>query len=177
MIRKFLLCFLLCYAWLSTAQIDANSIMAIPVLTNTEMNSVVTPNQGSLIYNSTDNKLYKYTGTEWLPIGLGSFISEDLKLIRGNVNANGTIAQGTGFTVTKLTSSRYQIDFSNPFTGVPSITFGIGDTAAFAGNTYEDNIINVISISNSRVIVVTMDNSGENTREDSWFSFIAVGPR
>ncbi len=175
MIRKFLLCFLLCYASLSTAQIDANSIMAIPVLSNTEMNSVVSPNQGSLIYNSTDNKLYKYTGNEWLPIGLGSFISEDLKLIRGNVNANGTIAQGTGFTVTKLTSSRYQIDFTDSFTGVPSITFTPGDLNAL--NNYEDNVVNIIFLSNSRVVVVTHDNEGENVREDSWFSFIAVGPR
>ncbi|SEC00189.1 hypothetical protein SAMN04489761_2218 [Tenacibaculum sp. MAR_2009_124] len=175
MIRKFLLCFFLCYTWLSIAQIEANSIMAIPVLSNTEMNSVVTPNQGSFIYNSTDNKLYKYTGTEWLPIGLGSFINEDLKLIRGNVNANGTIAQGTGFTVTKLTSSRYQIDFSNPFTGVPSVTFTPGDLNAL--NNYEDNVVNIIFLSNSRVVVVTHDNEGENVREDSWFSFIAVGPR
>lgn len=70
------------------------------------MNSITTPNQGSLIYNISDERIHKYTGSEWLPIGLGSFLSEDLKLIRGNVNANATIAQGTWFTVTKLADSR-----------------------------------------------------------------------
>ena len=173
--RKFFVFFLMCYASYVTSQIDANSVFVLPALSNAEMQSITTVSQGGLVYNSTDGRLYKYTGSQWIPIGLGASLDEDLKFIRGNVNENGTIAQGTGFTVKKLTNSRYQIDFLLPFKAVPSITFTAGELTAL--NSYEDNVVNIISLSNSRATVIIHDNEGENNVEDFWFSFIAVGPR
>ncbi len=173
--KKLLLFFALISYQILSAQIDATSVMVLPVLTNTEMNSAVTPNQGSIIYNSTDNLIYKHDGTNWLALQSVVSTVEQLKIIRGNVNANGTIAQGSGFTVTALANARYQIDFTVPFSTIPSVTFTTGDLTAL--NNYEDNIANIIFISNSRVVIVTLDAPNENGRETSWFSFIAVGPR
>ncbi|WP_103068737.1 hypothetical protein [Aquimarina sediminis] len=175
--KKLLLFFMVISYQMLSAQIDATSVMVLPVLTNAEMNSVITPNQGSIIYNSTDDLIYKHDGTNWLPLQSVISTVEELKIIRGNVNANGTIAQGSGFTVTALTNARYQIDFTVPFSTIPSVTFTTGEPTALAGNTYEDNTANIIFISNSRVVIVTMDAPNENGRETSWFSFIAVGPR
>lgn len=157
-----------------TAQIDRDAVLGLPTATTAEMLSIVSPYTGSVLYNTTDDLIYRYTGTEWRATEVAISSAEQLRFVRGNVNANGTIAQGAGFTVTKLTSSRYQIDFTTSFGGLPSVTFTTGDLAAL--NSYEDNFANIIFLSNSRVVIVTADNTGENAREDSWFSFIAVGP-
>ncbi len=78
--RKFFVFFLMCYTSYVTSQIDANSVFVLPALSNVEMNSITTISQGGLVYNSTDKRLYKYTGSEWVPIGLGTSLGEDLKL-------------------------------------------------------------------------------------------------
>ncbi|MEE2802711.1 MAG: hypothetical protein VX550_11065 [Bacteroidota bacterium] len=49
----------------SQAQIDPNSIMGIPTLTTTEINSISNPNEGSIVYNTTDQSLYLRNATSW----------------------------------------------------------------------------------------------------------------
>ncbi|PQJ21298.1 hypothetical protein [Nonlabens tegetincola] len=49
----------------SQAQIDPNSIMGIPTLTTTEINSISNPNEGSIVYNTTDQSLYLRNATTW----------------------------------------------------------------------------------------------------------------
>ncbi len=57
------------------AQIDANSVKGIPIVTNdTEMNSVTGANEGSMVYNIAHKTIYIFDGTNWVPVNQG-FIS------------------------------------------------------------------------------------------------------
>ncbi|SEB72877.1 hypothetical protein SAMN04489761_1586 [Tenacibaculum sp. MAR_2009_124] len=46
-------------------QIDANSLMGLPTATNTEMTSLTGVNIGSILFNTTDEKVYRYTSAGW----------------------------------------------------------------------------------------------------------------
>ncbi len=45
--------------------VDADEIMQIHKVTTIEMNNINTPQAGSLVYNTTENTLFFYTGTVW----------------------------------------------------------------------------------------------------------------
>lgn len=47
------------------AQIDANSVTGTPTATTAEMNAIVGPNIGSVLYNTDDDAIYRYTSTGW----------------------------------------------------------------------------------------------------------------
>jgi len=46
-------------------QIDANSVMGLPTATNVEMLAIVGPAIGAVLYNTTDDSIYRYTTTGW----------------------------------------------------------------------------------------------------------------
>lgn len=48
-----------------SAQIDANSVIGIPTATTAEMNAIVGPSIGSVLYNTDDDAVYRYTSTGW----------------------------------------------------------------------------------------------------------------
>ncbi len=51
-----------------SAQIDADAIFTLPTVgTSVEMNSIVNPNTGSLVFNNEDRTIYYFDGTTWLP--------------------------------------------------------------------------------------------------------------
>lgn len=50
-----------------------------------------------------------------------SFTDIEAREVRGRINANGTVGQGSGFTVTKLGTGYYQVDFTTPFATVPIV--------------------------------------------------------
>lgn len=90
---------------------------------------------------------------------------ETLRVIRGSVSFNGTIGAGTGFAVTPLVNGTYQINFSTPFLGDPTITL----------NTTDFRIVRVGLVSPSSFRVDMVDLNGLTV--GSGFHFIAVGPR
>jgi hypothetical protein len=45
--------------------ITADELLEIHKVTTTEMNNINTPQAGSLVYNTTENTLFFYTGTVW----------------------------------------------------------------------------------------------------------------
>ena len=49
-----------------SAQIDANSVMGMPMATTAEMLAIVGPNIGSMLFNTDDEEVYRYTSTGWL---------------------------------------------------------------------------------------------------------------
>lgn len=48
-----------------TAQIDANSVMGMPTATTAEMTAIAGPAIGSVLYNTDDDSIYRYTSTGW----------------------------------------------------------------------------------------------------------------
>lgn len=65
-VRSSLCFFLFFYISVCYSQIDGDAVFSLPKLTNTEMLGVVSPNLGSMVYNTTDDGIYKYDGTAWI---------------------------------------------------------------------------------------------------------------
>ncbi|SEB37108.1 Microcystin-dependent protein [Tenacibaculum sp. MAR_2009_124] len=62
------------------AQIDANSVKGIPVVSNdTEMNSITGASEGSILYNITHENIYLFNGTNWIPVNRESISLGEVK--------------------------------------------------------------------------------------------------
>ena len=48
-----------------SAQLNANSVLTLRKVTTIEMNAIVTPNTGSMIFNTDDEGVYKFDGSNW----------------------------------------------------------------------------------------------------------------
>ena len=49
-----------------SAQIDANSLMGMPTATTAQMTAIVGPNIGSVLFNTDDEAIYRYTTSGWV---------------------------------------------------------------------------------------------------------------
>ena len=94
---------------------------------------------------------------------------ESLKIIRGIVNANGSIAEGTGFTVSGTTTP-YTITFTTAFSDVPSVVATVDSTAAGS----EDTFATVEAAAAGSVDILIYDISAGADADK--FHFIAIGP-
>ena len=102
------------------------------------------------------------------PVPVGE---ENLRIIRGSVNADGTIALGTGFSVASATPgfAAWQVNFSTPFSATP--------TVLVSDYNSQDGFHAVVADpanANSFRCYYTMYNNNPTRRG---FSFIAIGPR
>lgn len=92
---------------------------------------------------------------------------EKLRIVRGRVDLNGSILNGSGFTAQRLSTGVYRISFSSFFTDVPAVTC--------SGN-YLNIDAYVIDAGQAQFDVRQFD-SATNTPNDAGFSFIAAGAR
>lgn len=98
---------------------------------------------------------------------------ENLRLVRGDVRGDGTILRGAGFTCRKVNAGAYEITFTPPFSGPPTVTL----TTPFTGSAparvahYNSN-----SVTPRSVIVITQTPPGE-LPTDTDFSMCVIGPR
>lgn len=69
------------------SQLDANSLLGIPTVNSLSDLSTITPNVGSIFYETSTNKIHKYTATGWrsLQLNLQDVLAEN------NSANNGTI--------------------------------------------------------------------------------------
>jgi hypothetical protein len=89
---------------------------------------------------------------------------ENLRIIRGIVDKDGNILQGSGFTAQRESIGLYTITFNTPFSASPVVTTQLDDVG-----------FTTVSPKPSFVVVVTFDASPDPT--SIGFSFIAVGLR
>jgi hypothetical protein len=54
------------------AQIDPGLLIGLTNATTVEMNTIVSPITGSILYNTTDNAIYQYNGASWVRTGSSS---------------------------------------------------------------------------------------------------------
>jgi len=71
----------------SSSAVTADELMQIHKVTTTEMNNINTPIPGSLVYNTSENSLYFYTGTLWKK--MRSSGSETIVNAGTNINISG----------------------------------------------------------------------------------------
>ena len=95
---------------------------------------------------------------------------EDLRLIRGDIDGNGTVIRGTGFTVVRQSEGVYDVTFVPAFSGIPTViataVIGTGQPRWATNATFFQ------SSSTARIVMVT---SGSAT--DSDWSLCVIGPR
>lgn len=89
---------------------------------------------------------------------------ENLRIIRGTVNANGSIFAGSGFTLQHVATGHWRVLFNTPYSGNPTATVSclkaIGNVNAYSTSSFD----------------VVMSNTA-GTLVDDGFSFIAMGPQ
>ena len=90
---------------------------------------------------------------------------ENLRIVRGSVKYDGTVQYGSGFTTVKNSTGTYTITFSPAFSDVPTVV-AIGNAGAMAS---------LNGVGASTCVIKTYWGFGTNT--DSYFYFIAAGPR
>ena len=98
---------------------------------------------------------------------------ENLRIIRGIVDAAGNIDAGSGFTVSVDNSGGHPlhlIDFTTPFSGVPTVTANC--------DFQSSHVCFVLTGSNSGRALFSLQNGfGISDDTDAKFHFIAIGPR
>jgi hypothetical protein len=62
---KFLILLLLLATSSTLHAVTADELLEVHKVTTTEMNNINAPQAGSLVYNTTENTLFFYTGTVW----------------------------------------------------------------------------------------------------------------
>lgn len=97
---------------------------------------------------------------------------EGLRIVRGNVDADGTILEGVGFTVDRLTGTdptgQYIVTFDAPFSDNPT-------PLVTSARLYR--IASVVSIGTGGFVVIFYQATSATPKIDSSFYFVAVGPQ
>ena len=138
----------------SSAMLDVKSVskgVLIPRMIGQQMQGIVQPATGLLVYNISDNNIYYYNGSSWVSLGLGGLSW----LLGGNSGTNaGTNFLGTTdnvpliFRVNNQTAGQvdpvkynismgYKALFSNT-TGLSNVALG---TFALNQNTTSSNLV------------------------------------
>ncbi len=118
-----LISFFMSGTYLTNAQVPKNDeLVALHIVSSSEMNAITSPVQGSLIFNSDDNEVYQFNGTLWDRI---SSTGNETKIIEGD---DITIT-GTGTTL-----DPYVINYSPPVTDQPVTDCSGGTQATSCAN-------------------------------------------
>ncbi|WP_017718387.1 hypothetical protein [Kamptonema formosum] len=104
--------------------------------------------------------------------------SEVLRIIRGAVRPSGGIDSGSGFTVSKVSTGVYDINFTASFSAKPTVVvtqhYPDADDFTSTGADTRDNAV-VIAVSTSKCRLKCGDGNGGAA--DRRFEFIAIGTR
>jgi len=129
----------------------------------------------NLAFVNATNQFFTGTNTFTGSLKLGSnsqfnatVADENLRIIRGTINADGTIAAGSGFTVFHFVGN-YDITFTTPFSSTPTVTA----TPFYVLNHDHIALLGPVTISSAEIQTLYPGSSGS----DVAISFIAIGPR
>jgi hypothetical protein len=91
---------------------------------------------------------------------------QNLRIVKGIVRADGTIFNGTGFTITRTGTGAYTLTFTTPFAEVPAVTITPTGappcTSSWNAGTSTSLLVNTWSGS---------------AATDEWWMFTAIGAR
>jgi hypothetical protein len=131
-------------------------------LTQTEINALILPVVGMVVYNTTTNKLNVYTSTGWLPLLTNADIPSTTVTLTGGVTGNGTTGSSITTTVVSVAPSAINgypnttstfLRGDGTWTNVLSERLGIGTSAPNAplqfSNTFENRKIVLLETGNN----------------------------
>ncbi len=91
---------------------------------------------------------------------------ENLRTIRGRVDPNGNVTQGTGFTVTKGVTGEYTIHFDTPFTGNPTAVISCQNYKVVNGSAWSKALYRCYLVHPTSLAAA-----------DGEFTFTIIGPQ
>ncbi|CAM1343644.1 PA14 domain-containing protein [Tenacibaculum amylolyticum] len=111
-----LLGILLCINTSIYSQIDANSVMGLPTVTNTtEMQGITGANTGSIVYNIAEEEIFMFNGITWISCNLSNTGLQFYTWNTGNVSQpNINNKRGLGVSTTQ---GRTTADLNNTLRG------------------------------------------------------------
>ncbi|SEB38883.1 hypothetical protein SAMN04489761_0368 [Tenacibaculum sp. MAR_2009_124] len=157
---KILIVFLFAFSYNGVAQMDANSLMGLPRGTTAEINAITSPNEGSIVYNSEDKRIYKFNGTIWVPLNIGN----ETKLVADSnisITGEGTdddpyVIRAIPATLTENPDGSYT--FSNGVDADVTITPGVaGNTPIVSGSNSNGGCANQFETNQTKDVVITGD--------------------
>ena len=90
--KGFILVFLV-FTGICKAQLTANSLFALPRVTDTELSTITSPNEGSVIYNTSQQSVWFRNGTSWqVMVPIKSLTTSDPFLTITTTNTDFEIA-------------------------------------------------------------------------------------
>ena len=102
-------------------------------------------------------------------------MSETLTTVRGNIDSDGSILEGTGFRVTHDRTGLYNIVFDlGTFSDTPTVAATVISNSAKNDKTRYNCVVEQNGLSASGFVMITGDDDGDLS--DRVFGFIAVGP-
>ncbi|NNJ88689.1 MAG: hypothetical protein HKP53_04755 [Eudoraea sp.] len=128
------------------AQIDPGLLLGLTNATTVEMLAIVSPNTGSIIYNTTDNAVYQYNGTAWVMVGsssnnwntLGNSSTSDAVNYLGTSDLQDLVLKSNNTEKIRLVKDRNQVLINQAaiFNSHPLVIKANGsDIMAFQDNT------------------------------------------
>lgn len=120
-----------------SAQIDANSVMGMPTATTAEMTAIAGPNIGSVLFNTDDQAIYRYTTSGWVISSDDQYDDEVLLRTALDVNEGG-VGSPTNETnmeeviqaIAPITSKAARVFYP------PSIAIDASTNGSFSVNLY-----------------------------------------
>jgi hypothetical protein len=96
----------------------------------------------------------------------------NLKIVRGTIDNNGLILEGSGFTVTKTGVGSYDISFTTPFFTKPSTVASVSTDFGTTGSA-------LTQASSTQLVKIRLfvTSTTQTYAKDGQFTFIAIGPR
>jgi len=107
-------------------------------------------------------------GTLFSPANIVQSVTADsgLRLLRGRIDSDGSILQGSGFTATRDETGKYTITFSTSLGGYPAVV------ATAEHSLFRSCIVYLVNTSKVEIWI----RNSSSSLSDSMFSFIAIGP-
>ena len=132
--------FLFFISSIAFGQIDANSLMGLPTATNAEMVSLTGVAVGAVVFNTTDQKIYRYTSTGWQADSDDQNASEvtivtpvDVNNVSGDPGAtNETTVEAVVQAIAPITSKAARVFYP------PSIVIDASTNGTFTKNLYTE---------------------------------------
>lgn len=131
--KNLLFIFLLLVTKVAFAQVpNANELMSIHTANTAEINAIVSPVEGSLIYNSSDKLLYQFNGTIWQKLTPEG--NETKIVANDNVSISGTGTTADPYVVSSIKST-FTTNPDGSFTFSNGIDPDVNFSPTVPGNT------------------------------------------
>jgi len=149
------------------SQIDANSLVGLPEATTTEMNAIVAPNIGSLLFNTTDDAIYIFTAAGWVTlssiyISNGQFTEERTVDMNSNqLNFDTDANSGSTLTLRRTNNANQTgIAFRNSGNAYPT-SISLGTTTSGNSNGLDFYAGGNVSVANTLTKTLALQNDNQ----------------